>query len=471
MPKNARKKPNTPKRSVNLLCRLTGSKKNLKKLSDLTTRVNLVRNLSTNKELPVSTGAKLLGINRTSVYYGGIPVSEEELECKSIIDHLHTDNPTWGARQMSAQLKLRGYHVGRRKASRYMREMDITYIPMKHGFLYLTAIIDWYSRCIVGWDVDDTLDTTMVINACKKAFKVAKPLIINSDQGSQFTSDKYIDFIRNSGIRQSMDGKSRWADNIMIERWFRSFKYEEAYLTEYANLKEAREAIGRYIYTYNFERCHQSIGNKRPAEYLEKKGDIKKPRINTVMPKLIYVYEDVNFDGSKHELVNCHYFGGDYAGTEGTKELWQEVFDFITESYDEEVLEKIYINGDGADWIRTGAGMHAKARFVLDRFHMHKYIISATSHLKDSAQDARSEIYRAINGKRKWVVEEAFDKILHVTESETKAKAVESAKNYILGNWAGIMESVRAKDKSLQCSAEGHVSHIYSDRMSSRPLG
>ena len=305
LPKNARKKPNTPKRLVNLLCRLTGSKKNLKKFSDLTTRANLVRSLSTTKGLPVSTGAKLLGINRTSVYYGGLPVSQEELECKSIIDHLHTDNPTWGARQMSAQLKLRGYQVGRRKAGRYMREMDITpiypkmnlskrmkqakvcpyllrnavidrsnqawsiditYIPMKHGFLYLTAIIDWYSRCIVGWDIDDTLDTTMVINACKKAFKIANPLIINSDQGSQFSSDKYIDFIRNSGIRQSMDGKSRWADNIMIERWFRSFKYEEAYLTEYANLKEAREAIGRYIYTYNFERCHQSIGNKRPAE-------------------------------------------------------------------------------------------------------------------------------------------------------------------------------------------------------------
>ena len=280
-------------------------KKNLKKLSDLTTRVNLVRNLSMTKELSVSTGAKLIGSNRTSVYYEGLPVSQEELECKSIIDHLHTDNPTWGARQMSAQLKLRGYQVGRRKAGRYMREMDITpiypkmnlskrvkqakvcpyllrnavidcpnqawsiditYISMKHGFLYLTAIINWYSHCIVGWDIDDTLDTTMVINACKKAFKVAKPLIINSDQGSQFTSDKYIDFIRNNGIRQSMDGKSRWADNIMIERWFRSFKYEEAYLTEYANLKEAREAIGRYIYTYNFERCPQSIGNKQPAE-------------------------------------------------------------------------------------------------------------------------------------------------------------------------------------------------------------
>ena len=280
-------------------------KKNLKKLSDLTTRVNLVRNLLTTKELSVSAGAKLLGINRTSVYYSGTTVSEDDLECKAIIDHLHTDNPTWGARQMSAQLKLRGYQVGRRKVGRYIREMDITqiypkinlskrmkqakvrpyllrnavidrpnqawsiditYIPMKHGFLYLTAIIDWYSRCIVGWDVDDTLDTTMVINAFKKAFKVAKPLIINSDQGSQFTSDKHIAFIRDNGIRQSMDGKSRWADNIMIERWFRSFKYEEAYLTEYANLKEAREAIGRYIYTYNFERCHQSIGNKRPAE-------------------------------------------------------------------------------------------------------------------------------------------------------------------------------------------------------------
>lgn len=280
-------------------------KKNLKKLSDLTTRVNLVRNLSTTKEIPVSSGAKLLDINRTSVYYNGTPVSAEELECKAIIDYLHTDNPAWGARQMSAQLKLRGYNVGRRKAGRYMREMDITpiypkmnlskrmkqakvcpyllrnavidkpnqawsvditYITMKHGFLYLTAIIDWYSRCIVGWDIDDTLDTTMVINACEKAFKVAKPLIINSDQGSQFTSEKYRDFIRTNGIRQSMDGKSRWADNIMIERWFRSFKYEEAYLTEYANIKEAREKIGEYIYTYNFERCHQAINNQRPAE-------------------------------------------------------------------------------------------------------------------------------------------------------------------------------------------------------------
>lgn len=280
-------------------------KKNLKKFVDLTTRVSLVQNLLTTKEIPASVGAKLLDINRTSIYYKTSPVSDEELACKEIIDHLHTDNPTWGARQMSAQLKNRGYHVGRRKARRYMNEMDIypiypkmnlskrvqqakvcpyllrnavidapnqawsidiTYIPIRHGFLYLTAVIDWYSRCIVGWEVDDTLDTRMVINALKKAFAVSKPQILNSDQGCQFTSQKYIEFVKENGIRQSMDGKSRWADNIMIERWFRSFKYEEAYLTLYNNIKEARVAIGRYVYTYNFERCHSALDYKTPAE-------------------------------------------------------------------------------------------------------------------------------------------------------------------------------------------------------------
>ena len=280
-------------------------KKNLKKFVDLTTRVSLVQNLLTTKEIPASIGAKLLDINRTSIYYKRSPISDEELACKAIIDCLHTDNPTWGARQMSVQLKNRGHHVGRRKARRFMNEMDIypiypkrnlskrmqqakvcpyllrnavidapnqawsidiTYIPIRHGFLYLTAVIDWYSRCIVGWEVDDTLDTRMVINALKKAFVVAKPQILNSDQGCQFTSQQYIDFVRENGIRQSMDGKSRWADNIMIERWFRSFKYEEAYLTQYNNIKEARTAIGRYIHTYNFERCHSALDYKTPAE-------------------------------------------------------------------------------------------------------------------------------------------------------------------------------------------------------------
>ena len=279
-------------------------KKNLKKHLDLTTRVNLVQNLLKTKELPVKTGAALLDINRTSVYYKGTPISQEELDRKSIIDRLHTDNPAWGARQLSAQLKKRGHQVGRRKTRRYMNEMgidpiypkmnlskrmqqakvcpyllrnavidrpnqawsiDITYIAIKHGFLYLTAVIDWYSRCIVGWEVDDTLDTRMVITALKKAFMVAKPVILNSDQGCQFTSNEYMNFLKENQICQCMDGKSRWADNIMIERWFRSFKYEEAYLTQYNNIREARKAIGKYVHIYNFERCHSALNNQTPA--------------------------------------------------------------------------------------------------------------------------------------------------------------------------------------------------------------
>ena len=236
-----------------------------------------------------------MGVKRTSIYYEGTPISESELTCKAITDRLHTENPTWGARRISAQLKLRGYHIGRKKARRYMNEMaidpiypkpnlskrwkqaqvvpyllrhavierpnqawsmDITYIPMKRGFLYLTAMIDWYSRCIVGWELDDTLDTRACIEACNKAFKVAKPLILNSDQGCQFTSTEYKTFLKENHITQGMDGKSRRADNMMMERWFRSFKYEEACLTEWKNIKEARIDIRDYIHKYNFERCH-----------------------------------------------------------------------------------------------------------------------------------------------------------------------------------------------------------------------
>ena len=143
--------------------------------------------------------------------------------------------------------------------------IDITYIPMKHGFLYLTAIIDWHSRCIVGWELDDTLDTRACIEACKKAFRVVRPEILNSYQGCQFTSQEYKEFLNENHVRQSMDGKSRWADNIKIERWLRSFKYEEAYLTEWHNINEARAAIRSYIHNYNFERCHSAIGDVTPA--------------------------------------------------------------------------------------------------------------------------------------------------------------------------------------------------------------
>ena len=169
-------------------------------------------------------------------------------------------------------------------------------------------------------------------------------------------------------------------------------------------------------------------------QYLEKKGDTRGALKHTFMPKLVYVYEGIQTEGDRHELLGVKYFGGGYEGTQGTEQLWKEVCDYISASYDEEVLERIYVNGDGAEWIRTGAKVHAKAKFVLDRYHMHKYIIAATSHLGDSAQDARSEVWRAVNGKRKKAAEEVFDRIIDVTETESKKKAVETSKNYILGH-------------------------------------
>lgn len=206
-------------------------------------------------------------------------------------------------------------------------------------------------------------------------------------------------------------------------------------------------------------------------QYLEKKGDTRGALKHTFMPKLVYVYEGIQAEGDRHELLGVKYFGGGYEGTEGTERLWKEVYDYISGSYDEEVLECIYVNGDGAEWIRTGAKVHAKAKFVLDRYHMHKYIIAATSHLGDSVQDARSEIWRAINGKRKKEAGEVFDRIIGVTQTESRQKAVETSKSYILGHWSAIMNGVRNRKDDIHCSAEGHISHIYADRMSSRPLG
>lgn len=206
-------------------------------------------------------------------------------------------------------------------------------------------------------------------------------------------------------------------------------------------------------------------------QYLNEKGDIKYPKSNTYMPKLVYVYEEVKTENDRHELVNVRYFGGGYEGKKGTEQLWEEVYNYIAEAYDESVLKKIYVNGDGAEWIRNGAKLHAKAHFVLDKYHMHKYIIAATAHLLDTKEEARSEIWRAINGKRKWQAEEVFDRILSVTESDSKYKAVEKSKNYILGHWSAIMNGVRNRKDNIHCSAEGHISHIYADRLSSRPLG
>ena len=178
---------------------------------DLTTRVNLVQNLLKTKELPVKTGAALLDINRTSVYYKGTPISQEELDCKSIIDRLHTDNPAWGARQLSAQLKKRGHQVGRRKTRRYMNEMGI-----------------------------DPIYPKMNLSKRMQQAKVCPYLLRNAviDRPNQ-----------------------AWSINITYIPIKRGFLY----LTQYNNIREARKAIGKYVHTYNFERCHSALNNQTPA--------------------------------------------------------------------------------------------------------------------------------------------------------------------------------------------------------------
>lgn len=149
--------------------------------------------------------------------------------------------------------------------------VDITYIPIRRGHMYLTAIIDWHSRMIMGWALSDTLDTAPVLEAVRSAVqKHGKPGIINSDQGSQFTSNEYRDYLRLSGIRQSMDGKGRWIDNVVIERWFRSLKTEYIHINEFPTPRALRSGIQKYIDDYNRERPHQSLEYETPLYAYEK---------------------------------------------------------------------------------------------------------------------------------------------------------------------------------------------------------
>ena len=244
----------------------------------------------------------MLGVARSSAYYKPkMPTSEavaREEQIKARLDYWHTKSPCSGVRKLRALLKeYDEIKVGRKLIKRYMDEMgiyaiypkpnlskpgkghklpyllknmniflpdqvwaiDITYIPMAHGHMYLIAIIDWYSRYIVGWELSDTLDTAPVLEAVKAAIsKHGTPGIINSDQGCQFTSEAYTGFLKQQGIRQSMDGKARWVDNVLIERWFRSLKTENIYINEYNSPRELRAGIRSYITDYNEMRPHQT---------------------------------------------------------------------------------------------------------------------------------------------------------------------------------------------------------------------
>ena len=249
-------------------------------------------------------------MNRSGLYYKE-KASDEEAhllreKIMERIDYWHTTMPAIGSRKIVILLRNEGYTVGRKYVRNCMGEMgitavypktnlskrnfkqsivpyllrnypirypnqawsvDITYIKMPHSHMYLTAIIDWCSRMIVGWNLSDTLDTASVLTALKNAVKTyGIPAIINSDQGCQFTSDEYKAYLKSQGIRQSMDGKSRWADNIMIERWFRSLKTEKIYINEYPSPKALRKDIAAYVQEYNDVRPHEALDYITPSK-------------------------------------------------------------------------------------------------------------------------------------------------------------------------------------------------------------
>jgi putative transposase len=247
----------------------------------------------------------LLGIGRSSVYYRPVEVSQEAMDLMKLMDRQYLATPFYGSRRMAAWLKGRGYRVNRKRVQRLMRIMgllaiyrrprtsrpapghkvypyllegmeitrpnqvwaaDITYLPMARGFLYLVAIMDWYSRYVLAWRLSNTLDADFCVVALEEALRHGHPEIFNTDQGSQFTSEAFIGLLEQQGMRISMDGKGRYTDNLFIERLWRTVKYEEVYLKAYASGREARAEIDAYFRFYNTQRPHQALGYRTPAE-------------------------------------------------------------------------------------------------------------------------------------------------------------------------------------------------------------
>lgn len=255
-------------------------------------------------EIPVQLQAELLRISRSSLYYQPVGPSAKEIAIKHRIDELYTKYPFYGSRRMTVSLKREGRSISRPTVQKYMREMgleaiypkprlsqpgkrhtiypyllkditlsrpnqvwgvDITYIRLRSGWLYLFAVIDWFSRFVLSWELDQTLAVGFVLSAMKKALAYYTPEICNSDQGSQFTGVEFTGLLKEHQVQISMDGKGRAIDNIFTERLWRSLKYEEVYLKDYASPREARQSIGAYFEFYNYERPHQSLEYQSPA--------------------------------------------------------------------------------------------------------------------------------------------------------------------------------------------------------------
>jgi putative transposase len=257
-------------------------------------------------QLTVTRQCELLGLNRTGVYYTPRPVSENDLKLMRRIDELHLEIPFYGARRLSKQLGREGMEVGRVHVAALMRRMgiealyrrprtsipareafiypyllegvsieranhvwstDITYLPMAHGFLYLAAILDVGSRKVLSFRLSNTLTADFCVAALEEALaRFGVPEIFNTDQGSQFTSADWINALKPTGVRISMDGKGRWIDNVFVERLWRTIKYEEVFLHAYRDGREAQWRLADYIEFYNSRRLHQSLDYQTPDE-------------------------------------------------------------------------------------------------------------------------------------------------------------------------------------------------------------
>jgi putative transposase len=265
-------------------------------------RIELLEN--GNIEMSLQEQCDLLTLNRTSLYYHPVGPSAEELMIKRRIDEIYTAHPYYGSRRITVELK-KEIPISRPTVQRYMREMaiagvcpgpnlskrnlahsiypyllrnlavkrpnqvwgiDITYIRLRTGWMYLVAVLDWYSRYVVSWELEQSLEIGFVLRAVDKALDQARPEICNSDQGSHFTSQQYIALLKAADVKISMDGKGRALDNIFTERLWRTIKYEEVYLKEYGTPRETRQGLGSYLNFYNQERPHQSLRYRTPAE-------------------------------------------------------------------------------------------------------------------------------------------------------------------------------------------------------------
>ncbi len=257
-------------------------------------------------KLSVGRQANVLGISRSAVYYKPRPVPDSDLKLMHRIDRLHMEFPFAGSRMLRGLLVQEGFTVGRLHVATLMKRMgiealyrkpnpskpapghkiypyllrklpitrpgqvwamDITYIPMARGFIYLAAVVDWFSRRVLAWRVSITLETEFCIEAVEEALaRYGAPDIFNTDQGSQFTSTEFIKVLGAHGIRISMDGRGSWRDNVFVERLWRTIKYEEVYLHGYASVPEARAGIGRYLTFYNSRRPHSSLDGRTPDQ-------------------------------------------------------------------------------------------------------------------------------------------------------------------------------------------------------------